>query len=384
MHSTYVKMAMDRQRAELRNRRHRRLRTAMALQNKMKDCCRKITAFFFTQIGVCGLIVGYTIVGAFMFIALEAEARHPLTQEVITRRRSCVDYLWNITHHLNVLNYDQWRQDVNRTVFEYQTHMVRHIRRGYDGTDENPLLMRWTIPAALMYCITIYTTIGYGNLTPRTAGGKLATVFYAMVGIPLMLLYMANVGEILATSFKFTYQKVCKCPRRRRRGQLASTNELEVAIPQPAKEKRKKQKGNSVIEPAIAVSVIPVETNEAEIGPIVYDPQTVSVTSCLVVMSIFVIGGAILFSIWEDWGYVDGSYFCFTSLLTIGFGDFVPGQTIAHSQDAVDSKLIICAVYLLLGMALLAMCFNLMQESVFMKIKRLGRRLGLLRDRVAS
>lgn len=38
--------------------------------------------------------------------------------------------------------------------------MVRHIRRGYDGTDENPLLMRWTIPAALMYCITIYTTIG--------------------------------------------------------------------------------------------------------------------------------------------------------------------------------------------------------------------------------
>jgi hypothetical protein len=41
--------------------------------------------------------------------------------------------------------------------------MVRHIRRGYDGTDENPLLMRWTIPAALMYCITIYTTIGNKN-----------------------------------------------------------------------------------------------------------------------------------------------------------------------------------------------------------------------------
>lgn len=38
--------------------------------------------------------------------------------------------------------------------------MVRHIRRGYDGSDENPLVMRWTIPAALMYCITIYTTIG--------------------------------------------------------------------------------------------------------------------------------------------------------------------------------------------------------------------------------
>jgi len=30
-----------------------------------------------------------------------------------------------------------------------------------------------------------------------------------------------------------------------------------------------------------------------------YEPQTVSVTSCLIVISIFVIGGAILFSIWE-------------------------------------------------------------------------------------
>lgn len=51
---------------------------------------------------------------------------------------------------------------------------------------------------------------GYGNLTPRTAAGKLATVLYALVGIPLMLLYMANVGDILATSFKYTYRKMCR------------------------------------------------------------------------------------------------------------------------------------------------------------------------------
>lgn len=56
MHSTYVRMALDRQRAEARNRKHRR-RSAMAFKNKLKDCCRKLTAFFFTQVRDCISVV---------------------------------------------------------------------------------------------------------------------------------------------------------------------------------------------------------------------------------------------------------------------------------------------------------------------------------------
>ena len=51
---------------------------------------------------------------------------------------------------------------------------------------------------------------GYGNLTPKTELGKLTTIFYALVGIPLMLLYMTNIGHILGTSFKYTYTKICR------------------------------------------------------------------------------------------------------------------------------------------------------------------------------
>ena len=51
---------------------------------------------------------------------------------------------------------------------------------------------------------------GYGNLTPKTDLGKLATIIYALIGIPLMFLYMANIGDILGTSFKYMYTKFCR------------------------------------------------------------------------------------------------------------------------------------------------------------------------------
>lgn len=42
----------------------------------------------------------------------------------------------------------------------------------------------------------------------------------------------------------------------------------------------------------------------------------------------YILSGAILFGRWEDWNYLDGSYFCFISLSSIGFGDLVPGDRV--------------------------------------------------------
>jgi hypothetical protein len=43
--------------------------------------------------------------------------------------------------------------------------------------------------------------------------------------------------------------------------------------------------------------------------------------------------GAVLFNIWEKWGYLDGSYFCFISLSSIGFGDLVPGAAVSEQHN---------------------------------------------------
>ncbi|KMQ85197.1 potassium channel subfamily k member 18-like protein [Lasius niger] len=70
---------------------------------------------------------------------------------------------------------------------------------------------------------------------------------------------------------------------------------------------------------------------------------------------------------------LDGSYFCFVSLSTIGFGDFVPGDKIYSEKGGLELSFVFCSMYLMLGMALIAMCFNLMQEEVMAKMRALIR-----------
>jgi len=49
---------------------------------------------------------------------------------------------------------------------------------------------------------------GYGHLAPRTYCGKVVTMLYAIVGIPLTLLTISNLGGFMATAFRWFYKDV--------------------------------------------------------------------------------------------------------------------------------------------------------------------------------
>lgn len=104
---------------------------------------------------------------------------------------------------------------------------------------------------------------------------------------------------------------------------------------------------------------------------------SVPIWLCCGIVVGYICGGAWLFYSWEGWGYLDSAYFCFVTLTTIGFGDLVPGTALSDDQQVT---LAVCAVYLLFGMALLAMSFNLVQEEVTRSVKCVGRRLGILSE----
>lgn len=89
----------------------------------------------------------------------------------------------------------------------------------------------------------------------------------------------------------------------------------------------------------------------------------VPVTLCLLILALYTVGGALFFAHVHDWPYLHALCFCFGALTTIGFGDLPPASAPPRSATA-QLQLVAAAVYVLVGMALIATCFNLLQEKV--------------------
>lgn len=105
--------------------------------------------------------------------------------------------------------------------------------------------------------------------------------------------------------------------------------------------------------------------------------RPVPIWLCVFLVVSYIFGGAFLFSNWEKWHFLDSAYFCFITLTTIGFGDFVPAQRVGSNAEV---SIALCSLYLLFGIALLAMSFNLVQEEVISSVRAVARRLGIIKS----
>uniref|UniRef100_A0A915HR14 Potassium channel domain-containing protein n=1 Tax=Romanomermis culicivorax TaxID=13658 RepID=A0A915HR14_ROMCU len=62
----------------------------------------------------------------------------------------------------------------------------------------------------LQYDRYTFPPIGYGNIACRTYLGKAVTICYAIIGVPLMLLFLTNIGDVFAKVFTFIYRKTLR------------------------------------------------------------------------------------------------------------------------------------------------------------------------------
>ncbi|KAI0207252.1 TWiK family of potassium channels protein 18, partial [Lamellibrachia satsuma] len=161
----------------------------------------------------------------------------------------------------------------------------------------------WDFWQSLFFCATVYTTIGYGNFAPVTKAGRVATIIYALVGIPLCLVVMADFGRLFTRILKFFWAFV------RRFYYTGSCQKIVDAF---------------------------VVDDEFNLPPII----------AVVITLLYIMLGAAVLIQWEDWDYLESFYFVFISISTIGFGDVLPDH---------PKRFMAAFVYLLFGLSLVAM-----------------------------
>lgn len=62
-------------------------------------------------------------------------------------------------------------------------------------------------------------------MTPRTAEGKIVTMLYALIGVPLMLMCLSSLGGFLAEALQCAYTKLCGTSERQRDRQRQHSRE---------------------------------------------------------------------------------------------------------------------------------------------------------------
>lgn len=60
------------------------------------------------------------------------------------------------------------------------------------------------------------------------------------------------------------------------------------------------------------------------------DEFNLPISVAIVILLAYIFIGAILYYMWEEWGFFESFYFVFISMSTIGFGDYVPKVIISR------------------------------------------------------
>ncbi|XP_068601753.1 potassium channel subfamily K member 6 [Brachionichthys hirsutus] len=167
----------------------------------------------------------------------------------------------------------------------------------------------WDLASSMFFANTLVTTVGYGNTTPLSDAGKAFSILYAIIGVPFTMLVLTVCIQRLM--YPLVFAPVSLLHR-------------------------------SGLEPRLAAVVH-------------FVLMVVLMLACF-----FVAPAAVFSTVETSWSFLDGVYFCFMSLCTIGLGDFVPGMR--YGQENRPLYQVSVMVYLFVGLMMMYLLLHTFQK----------------------
>ncbi|XP_069552715.1 potassium channel subfamily K member 2-like [Brachyistius frenatus] len=276
---------------------------------------KTVSAIFF-------LVVLYLIIGATVFKALEQP--HESSQKLAI----LAEKLEFLTMHACVNSSEL--EDLVKQV-------VSAVRAGVNpsGNSSNQTSL-WDLSSSFFFAGTVITTIGFGNISPHTEGGRIFCIIYALLGIPLFGFLLAGVGDQLGTIFGKGIAKVEKM-------------------------------------------IVKWKVSQTKIR--VISTLLFILFGCL----IFVALPAVIFKHIEGWSTLESIYFVVITLTTIGFGDFVAGEKGgSENLEYLDYYKPVVWFWILVGLAYFAAVLSMIGDWFRVISKKTKEEVGEFRAHAAE
>ncbi|CAL8114956.1 unnamed protein product [Orchesella dallaii] len=287
---------------------------------------------FFGHLGLFASLIIYTGVGALVFQTLEypveidkmtfykkllEDARSNFTKAVLSNSSSPDALNYTLTTALQ-----KYEEIIDEVASEGMSVVTPEIKSDWDYIQ------------SAFFASTVVTTIGYGNMAPKTYWGRVFCICFALIGIPFTLTVIADVGKLLASAVSSSYKSFRKhFPKK------ITTKSSKLS----------KKFGKSA-----------------------------TVAAALGVLILYISAGGYIFMLGEDWEFFDSWYFCFITMTTIGLGDIVPEK---------KSFMLPCMLYIMIGLALTSTAIELVRSQYadsWKRMRELSTRLHSLSGPLAQ
>ncbi|KAJ1364374.1 Potassium channel sub K member 18, variant 2 [Parelaphostrongylus tenuis] len=245
--------------------------------------------------------------------------------------------------------------------------VFRNSDESADTVEEHEKIEIWSFVDSLLFAFTVITTIGYGNVAPRTIEGRFFVIGYGLIGIPFTLLVIADLGKFLSELMTKCSKIVGKI-KKRLQGEWQTGTRLKRSrchSSRKATDKHRKMLEKSQSQE----DIIDLEDGKEKLDDISDSEDGEENSQAFLLFILFIIytvlGGLMLSSYEPEMDFFKAVYFNFVSLTSIGLGDIVPKS---------ETYMVLTIVYITIGLALTTIAIEIAADTL-KRVHYFGRKI---------